>query len=155
MIAVGQGFSPAKISKPEGLPYKLLIAFGIVAVPPFFADGTAVRITAAVIFYAAGFFAVYRLVKQHIMGLTAMHMEDEKQHLVEMETLVKPMRAFLSGKSQIIPVLTNQLTDVTQQTEAAALEIGGKFMNIVQRARNQAKKASGALAAAAMTTFWI
>ncbi len=45
-------------------------------------------------------------------------------------------------KSQIIPVLTGQLNEVTKQTESAALDIGEKFMSIVQRARNQAKKAS-------------
>jgi methyl-accepting chemotaxis protein len=70
--------------------------------------------------------------------------EQQKQVSV-MDTLVQPVASHLHTHAQIIPVLTNQLKEVTEQTEQAALNMGEKFMGIVGRARRQAENASGAL----------
>lgn len=116
----------------------------LVAAPSFIGDA-AVRIIALAVFYALAFATALKLVKQYARELETRHANMEKEHLSEIETIVNPISALLNGKSRIIPVMTNQLKDVTDQTEAAALDIGEKFMNIVQRARNQAKKASGTI----------
>ena len=58
--------------------------------------------------------------------------------------MIKGMKDTLFEKSQLIPVLVNQLQEVTQQTESAAMDIGSRFMNIVERARNQSSGASSA-----------
>lgn len=115
-----------------------------VVLTSFIVSGTA-RVVAAVLFYAAAIITARALVKRYTGILDAQHREIEKRHLSEIETLVQPITAHLNNKAQIIPVLTSQLNEVTRQTESAALDIGEKFMSIVQRARNQAKKASSAL----------
>lgn len=86
----------------------------------------------------------YLSIKKSLADLKAERMKAEKKHLSEIGTAIEPIAKLLSERVRIIPVLTNQLNDVTQQTESAAMDIGEKFMNIVQRARNQASKASGA-----------
>lgn len=50
----------------------------------------------------------------------------------------------MHDRTHTIPVLANQLKEVTEHTEAAVLDIGEKFMSIVERARSQSKKASEA-----------
>ena len=53
-----------------------------------------------------------------------------KQNVSEIEELLKPFERPLHDKALLIPVLVNQLREVIQQTEVAALDIGGRFMNI-------------------------
>ena len=60
----------------------------------------------------------------------------------EKERFIDSFGMFLQDKSLLIPVFTNQLKEVIDQTESAALSLGDSFMNIVQRARAQAGKAS-------------
>jgi methyl-accepting chemotaxis protein len=52
-----------------------------------------------------------------------------------MKELIKTFESPLHDKTHLIPVLVNQLQEVSQQTESAALDIGERFMNIVERAR--------------------
>ncbi len=126
----------------RGLTVKIAAILSFITVPPLINDIT-VRIITLCTVYAVVFTVIHKLVKKHIKGLDIKHTEAEKQHLSEIETMFEPMIAFLYNRAQLIPVLTNQLSEVTRQTESAALDIGEKFMNIVERARNQAKKASG------------
>jgi methyl-accepting chemotaxis protein len=70
--------------------------------------------------------------------------EDEIDVSVSPNTGHDPVQEFLERKMQMIPVLTNQLDSVIQETETAVLEIGEKFMNIVSHARNNAGRASNA-----------
>ena len=72
------------------------------------------------------------------------HAQSLKRQATEMAESVSPISAMLKEKAQAIPVMNNQLTEVVRQTEAAALEIGDKFMNIVKRARSQAAKSAAA-----------
>jgi methyl-accepting chemotaxis protein len=60
------------------------------------------------------------------------------------ESTHNPIREFLERKTQIMPVLANQLDSVIQETETAVLEIGEKFMNIVSQARNNAARSANA-----------
>jgi methyl-accepting chemotaxis protein len=70
--------------------------------------------------------------------------EEMKQQRHNSEKQIAEIRTPLQARSQHIPVLINQLTDVTEHTESAALDIGDRFLNIVKRARNQASEASKA-----------
>ncbi len=49
------------------------------------------------------------------------------------------------GCLQLIPVLNGQLVAVMDQTEAAAIEIGGRFQDIAQKAGRQAEMASATM----------
>lgn len=71
--------------------------------------------------------------------------EDRNKYISDIEALLKTIRAPLHEKSQIIPVLVNQLHEVTRETESAALDIGERFMSIVERARKNTESASSVL----------
>jgi methyl-accepting chemotaxis protein len=69
----------------------------------------------------------------------------EKKHMAEIEAVMGPLGKLLQERAQIMPVLVGQLKEVIDQTEGAALEIGDKFMNIVDRAQAQAAKAAASV----------
>ncbi len=108
-----------------------------------FINSKTLRVSITLVIYFAVIFTGMLLVKQYKSTLSTKHREIEKRHLSEIETLIQPITTHLNNRVQIIPVLTNQLNEVTKQTESAALDIGERFMSIVQRARDQAKKAYG------------
>lgn len=112
--------------------------------PAFVSSGT-FRIPAVILLYAGAIGVFYALIRQNSRMLEAERLITEKKHLSEIETFIDPVAGFLNERSQLIPVFTNQLKDVIQHTESAALDIGERFMTIVERARGQAKKSSGAL----------
>lgn len=118
-----------------------LIMLLIIAVS--FLDNKTYRVTATLIACVLLTAFNYLSVRKRFAELIAEQTALSKKHLSEIETIIEPIARLLNEKSQIIPVLTSQLNEVTRQTESAALDIGERFMNIVQRARNQAKKASG------------
>lgn len=102
------------------------------------------RFTAAIAAYILAGFMVFLLLRQRLGSLKAEHIIEEKKRLSAIEASITPVTRFLSDRAQLIPVFTNQLAEVIQMTETAALEVTDKFMNIVERARNQAAKSSGA-----------
>ncbi|MBI5213597.1 MAG: hypothetical protein HY957_09575 [Nitrospirae bacterium] len=115
----------------------------LVTAPSLISDGT-VRIAAAAAVNACAVLVAFLLVRRRGERLNGERAEAEKRRLSEIETSMGPIAKLLHEKVQLIPVLTGQLAEVTQQTESAALDIGGRFMSIVERARGQAAKASGA-----------
>jgi methyl-accepting chemotaxis protein len=124
------------------LTYKVVLVMLPVTATSAIGDGT-FRVMAAVIAFIGAIVAALLLIKKHSQDLKTEQIKAEKKHLSEMESAITPIAKILHERSHIIPVLTNQLSEVTQQTERAALDIGEKFMSIVQRARSQAAKASG------------
>jgi methyl-accepting chemotaxis protein len=88
---------------------------------------------------------MYFFLKKQIEDLKNEFKLQIKQNVSEMEELLKPFERPLQDKALLIPVLVNQLQEVTQQTETAAMDISERFMNIVERARNQSSEASGVL----------
>jgi methyl-accepting chemotaxis protein len=56
-----------------------------------------------------------------------------------------PVAEFLDRSAQMVPVLVSQLESVIEETETAVLDIGGRFMGIISRARSQASRATNAL----------
>ena len=68
--------------------------------------------------------------------------EANSQYAKTIQSSLTPVNTLLEQRKQMLPVMAKQREGVSVQTEAAALEIGSKFMNIVTRAREQAGKAS-------------
>ncbi|OGW20033.1 MAG: hypothetical protein A2Z82_07965 [Nitrospirae bacterium GWA2_46_11] len=121
----------------------IALVLALVTVPAFIDNG-AVRIASALAINACVAAVVLSIARKKIRSIKGEQAEAEKRHLSEIETSMGPIARLLHDKAQLIPVLTGQLTEVTQHTESAALDIGGRFMSIVDRARGQAVKASGA-----------
>ncbi len=68
--------------------------------------------------------------------------EANSRYAESIQSSLTPVNTLLEQRAQMLPVMAKQLEGVSKETEAAALEIGSKFMNIVTRARGQAGKAS-------------
>jgi methyl-accepting chemotaxis protein len=66
----------------------------------------------------------------------------EKKRLASIDEQIAPCSRVLQERAQLIPVFTNQLEDVMNQTETAALSLGESFMGIVSRANALAGRAS-------------
>jgi len=81
-------------------------------------------------------------VKRVIDGLQDERNRINHEYVERINTTLGPIAELLSERGRMLPVMSRQLEDVAEQTEKAALEIGGKFMNIVDRARGQASRAS-------------
>lgn len=94
------------------------------------------------IFVSAG----YVFIKRYIKNLKSGCEEKNTEYESGMEALTSIIKEALHEKSQLIPVLVNQLQEVTRQTESAAMDMGERFMNIVERARIQASKSCGIFA---------
>ncbi|HDH04176.1 MAG TPA: hypothetical protein ENH01_00460 [Nitrospirae bacterium] len=124
--------------------YLKIIAILMLVTAPSFIEERLFRIIINALVYAAVIAAVAVFIKKYIKSLHLKYETDKKQRLSNVATLIKGMNDPLHEKSQLIPVLVNQLEEVTQQTESAAMDIGSRFMNIVERARNQSSEASGA-----------
>jgi methyl-accepting chemotaxis protein len=99
---------------------------------------------ASVVFYVAAVAAAYALMQKTSAELQRRLEEDKHRHLSEIMGFFQPMASLIEGRTRYIPVMANQLDHVVKATEAAALDIGEKFMSIVERARAQSGKASGA-----------
>lgn len=123
----------------QALPVSLLVAS--LAALSIIGNG-AVRLSAVF------FVGILTLIMLHRM-VTKIKRQSEKKRLLSESTYAGRCeeRIVEAGKtarelSDLVPVLTRQLQEVVDQTEAAALEIGEKFMNIVERARDQANKSA-------------
>ena len=65
-----------------------------------------------------------------------------KEKVAQIETGLAPVGSFMKDRALMVPVMVNQLGEVIKETESAALDIGDRFMNIVERARIQTAKSS-------------
>ncbi len=112
------------------------------SVPSLIRDDTIRIIT------AGSLFIVLTAVACVLAGKILTNGKSEEEHKIDMSISPDPdhdpVQEFLERKMQMIPVLTNQLDSVIQETETAVLEIGDKFMNIVSHARNNARRAANA-----------
>lgn len=109
-----------------------------------FAENWIIKTIAGIAVCSALMAVDYFLMKSRLKQMETRYDIGKKQQLTEMETLIQTIKEPLYSKAQFIPVLVNQLQEVVKQTESAAVDIGGSFMNIVERARNQASQAAGA-----------
>ncbi|MBI5057937.1 MAG: hypothetical protein HZB61_15105 [Nitrospirae bacterium] len=125
--------------------YTQLIVILILLTVPSLINNTYLRMTVSSVVALAVLAASYVLVKKHIRNLNNKHIFQMKQQLSEIEEMIKPIERPLHDKAQLIPVLVNQLREVTDQTESAALDIGAKFMDMVERARKNTADSSAVL----------
>ena len=124
------------------------IAVGIFSMLlPVFIESAAYRVLLACLLSCGTVAFTYICIRRNTNGSIAAHEEALKLLRSERNTTLSSYSDFLAERSQIIPVLTEQLGEVMQQTETAALELGKSFMSIVTRSRDQAKKTSQSLSA--------
>lgn len=128
------------------MDFKLLLKIAMVLLPVAAVSllGGTARFALVLPVFAAMAAVAYVLVQRLRREMKDRQDADFHRHVEEVDSYIRPMMEMLKKRSMLIPVMTNQLREVVEQTEAAALDIGDRFMNIVQRARGQAGKASGA-----------
>jgi methyl-accepting chemotaxis protein len=115
----------------------LLIPF----IPSLISDSLIRICLSAAAFVIAGFL-VNGMIRRQAREFRLEREAFEKRQMAEIETVMGPLGKLLQERAQIMPVLVGQLKEVIDQTESAALEIGEKFMNIVDRAQTQTTKAA-------------
>ncbi len=86
----------------------------------------------------------YSLIKNQFKHFTVQYESDKNQLISVFESEISGIKAPLNEKSLLIPVLVKQLQEVNAHTESASMDIGDRFMNIVERARSQSSDASEA-----------
>ena len=113
----------------------------ILIMPIFFTENLIIKILVGIAVCTAIPVLDLFMLKRHTKLMENKFDISRKQHLTEIETLINTVNEPLSSKAQLLPVLVSQLQEVVEQTETAAMDISGNFMNIVERARNQSSKA--------------
>ncbi len=122
---------------------KLLIIILFIFIPVFIRD-TFSRVLVSAAVCSAALFIGYAFIKKYIRALEEQLISDKEQQALQMEKLLETIKRPINDKTELIPVLVRQLEEVVQQTESAAMDIGDRFMNIVERARSQSSDASSA-----------
>lgn len=125
-----------------GTYFKLLAVLLVISSPSLIEDRL-FRIIVSIALYSTAVTAGYLLLKSRIMSLKVSPETERGQYLPDMQIIDRIIEP-LKKRSELIPVLVGQLKEVTTQTESAAMDIGSRFMNIVERARKQSSEASNA-----------
>ena len=123
---------------------KMALIF-LIVIPPSFISSMIFRIAMTIAACTISVLVIYFLLRGKIILIISNYSKKHQKQVSETASLVSSIAKALSEKARIVPVLTKQLTEVTEETEGAALGIGKRFMNIVERARNQSAKASEAV----------
>jgi methyl-accepting chemotaxis protein len=123
--------------------WKIIAAFLLLLSPSFIDDRT-FRIVAGLAVSLAVIAISYLFIKRYIKKMQQEFTDEKMTQRTEFESMMEQVRDPLRDKSKLIPVIINQLQEVTSQTEEAALDIGNRFMNIIKTARSQASEASNA-----------
>ncbi len=113
----------------------------ILIMPVFFTEDLIIKILVGIAVCTSIPVLDLFMLKRHTKLMENKFDISRKQHLTEIETLINTVNDPLSRKAQLLPVLVSQLQEVVEQTETAAMDISGNFMNIVERARKQSSKA--------------
>jgi methyl-accepting chemotaxis protein len=121
----------------------------ILIMPIFFTENLILKIIAGIAVCTAIPILDLFMLKKHTKLMENKFDMCRKQHLTEIETFLNTVNEPLISKAQLLPVLVSQLQEVSEQTETAAMDISGNFMNIVERARKQSSEAADAFGALA------
>ncbi len=122
--------------------YSVYIFILLISILATLVENLTLRIIFTAFIYISFLTSVYFFRKKQIQNLKNEFRLQIDQKVSEIEGLLKPFDMPLHDKALLIPVLVNQLREVTQETESAALDIGDRFMNIVERARKNTADAS-------------
>jgi methyl-accepting chemotaxis protein len=137
----------------------LLVAF------PSVVQNWQARFAMLAVTFCTAFFIALVYLKKSFAEIKKQDKDARGKMLIEVDTVIDPFAAHLKIGNQLVPVMVNQLKEVTAQTEKAALDMGERFMSMVGRARKQALTASeafkgfsgtaeeGALVGVAQNTF--
>ncbi len=123
-------------------PMARILAPLLLPVLPAFISSPTLRIPLTLFLYLVAGVITYSIVKRSLQAAENMEAEIRKEEISSFEEIIEPIARSLQEKTRLIPVFTSQLSEVIQQTESAALNIGERFMHIVEEARAQSKKAS-------------
>ncbi len=123
---------------------KIGILLLLAGVPSLIGNGT-LRAAAAVLCCGAALFLVSIVLRKYHESLEEAHAREHEREVDALREVIGPLISHLSSNVQITPVLTNQLKEVTRQTEQATLDMCEKFMAIANRARKQAENAAEAV----------
>ena len=122
--------------------YSVFIFILLISILATLVENLTLRIILNAFIYISFLTSVYFFRKKQIQDIKNEFRLQVNQKVSEIEGLLKPFDMPLHDKALLIPVLVNQLREVTQETESAALDIGDRFMNIVERARKNTADAS-------------
>jgi methyl-accepting chemotaxis protein len=111
-----------------------------------FAGSVVLRAGVVSLVYCATALSVYKFIARELRRQALAHAGEKKHALDSVAAKLRPLSEGLHERASLMPVLANQLQEVAQQTEDAAVEVGNKFGNIAERAKSQAHQASHALA---------
>lgn len=123
----------------------MIVSVIILTAAPAFLGNSLIRMISAPIAAIAASVVIFMILKGRADQCRSETERLERSHLADMEAITKPVAAMLVERAKVMPVLVGQLKEVVDQTEGAALDIGERFMSIVDRAQNQATRASGAV----------
>jgi len=123
---------------------KILVLFLLVTLPTL-PTSMSLRLPLLAVCFLAVLMMIRRWQKKDRAEFDRMQADEQANQTAQMEALVTPSVSHNQKWSQLMPVLAEQLKDVTRQTEQAVMDMSDKFMGIVTRARSQAETASGAL----------
>lgn len=119
----------------------------VVAAPSVISNG-AVRISISLLSALSVALIIHLFMKKEAGRREAALEESEQRQFRSREEFNAAVAGFLQSRIRLFPVFAAQLNEVIQETETASLALGEKFMSIVERARNQAKKASAIVSTA-------
>ena len=135
-------------SKTSMTDWKTLLQVVLVLIPALFAsqisNGT-VRIIVTALIILAATVVVGIIIGRRLSRAAGEAEKAGEQSISTVDTCVASVNGKLSEHIQLIPVLNNQLKQVIDETETAALSMGEKFTEIVSRARRQAGQAEDAV----------
>lgn len=134
--------------KNNGFDSKLLLMVLLVLSPLPLAglinDGTLRAIVSAVVAGSAGV-VITVITGRKLKRANEDAVRMEQHRISKIDNLAGSITLRLSEHTKTIPVLNNQLKEVIAETEAAALNIGERFADIVSQARRQAAQAEEAV----------
>ena len=130
-----------KLDKKNAFMFAMVMA--PLAALAIYAESWLLAAVAAVLYVLTVLTSVY-LHQRVVDNMRLRHEDRFKEYARDINGYLAPIMGLVESRAKFIPVMTTQLNEVSAQTEDAAMEIAGNFSNIVNRARGQADKASGA-----------
>jgi len=112
---------------------------------PVLLGNTSARVFAACVLYMFSAACIYLFIKRTLGRLRERRGDEAKTARELQESALRAAGGQIGDRVKVIPVLTAQLEEVTQQTETAALELGKRLMNVLDRSQSQAAKMSETL----------
>ena len=122
----------------------LVIIFVLMQGAVMFFDGLGLRLGLSACLFILTLASVYLLFKSVVKNATENAKKHEEEHFAKLTELLKPVVNVIDERADLIPVLNEQLLKVNTDSDDAVNSIGASFSAIIEKAENQASKASSA-----------